>query len=123
MQSEKEKMISGKNYDGSDSQLVAERLLARKLCHQFNQTCPTNIQKRESIIDKLINIKKPYHIESNFNCDYGYNLHVGKNFYANFNCTILDTAPVVIKDNVLLGPNVSIFTAAHPTDPNERLAW
>lgn len=121
MKSEKEKMLSGENYDGGDSQLVAERLLARELCFKFNQASPTSIKVREEIIDKLINIKKPYHIEANFNCDYGYNINAGKNFYANFNCTILDTAAVVIGDNVLLGPNVSIYTAAHPTDPKERL--
>ena len=57
MKSEKEKMLSGENYDGGDSQLVAERLLARELCFKFNQASPTSINVREEIIDKLINIK------------------------------------------------------------------
>lgn len=59
-------------------------------------------------------VKGSFFIEPPFRCDYGYNIDVGENFYANYNCTILDCAQVLIGDNVLFGPNVSLFTAGHP---------
>ena len=118
---EKEKMLAGENYDGGDPQLIEERLLARDLCFKLNNTKPSNTKDRETIIDKLINIERPFHIESSFNCDYGYNINIGKGFYANFNCVILDTCRVEIGDNVLFGPNVQVYTASHPTDPKARL--
>ncbi|MDF2524594.1 MAG: maa, partial [Clostridiales bacterium] len=65
--------------------------------------------------------KDSFHIEAPFNCDYGYNIEVGENFYANYGCTILDVNKVIIGDNVLLAPNVQIYTAAHPVDPSKRL--
>jgi len=55
-----------------------------------------------------------------FYCDYGFNIEVGKNFYANFNCTILDVGKVTIGDNCLLAPNVAIYTAGHPLHPDSR---
>ena len=59
-------------------------------------------------------------MESPFYCDYGSNIEVGENFYANFNCTILDVAKVVIGKNVMFAPNVSIYTAGHPIHPDSR---
>lgn len=55
-----------------------------------------------------------------FRCDYGCNIHVGDNFFANFNFTVLDEAAVTIGNNVLIGPNVSIYTACHPLDADRR---
>ncbi len=60
-------------------------------------------------------------METPFYCDYGYNIEVGDNFYANFGCVILDVNRVTIGDNVLLAPNVQIYTAGHPVDPEKRL--
>src|SRR5699024_12551036 len=59
-------------------------------------------------------------IEPNFRCDYGYNIHVGENFYANFNCVFLDVCEIRIGDNCMLAPGVHIYTASHPLDPIER---
>lgn len=60
------------------------------------------------------------HIETPFRCDYGSNITVGNNFYANFNCTILDVGKVVIGENVMFAPNVSLYTAGHPIHPDSR---
>ncbi len=59
-------------------------------------------------------------IEPSFNCDYGFNIELGRNFYANFDCLILDICPVTIGDNVMFGPRVSIYTAGHPLDAETR---
>lgn len=63
---------------------------------------------------------KRLYIESTFKCDYGQNIYVGENFYANFNCVILDAARVTIGDNCMLAPQVGLYTATHPIDPIQR---
>lgn len=121
MKSEKEKMLSGDYYDASDEELVIERDYAKNLIFEFNHTIPSDKEKRREIISRLIKAKGSFHIEAPFYCDYGYNIEVGENFYANHGCIILDVNKVQIGNNVLLGPNVQIYTAAHPIDPAERL--
>lgn len=119
--SEKEKMLAGELYLAADEELTGERDLARKLLWAYNQSRPGNMEKRDEILKRLIKARGAVYIEPPFYCDYGYNIEVGENFYANFNCVILDVNSVRIGDNVLLGPNVQIYTATHPLDPAERL--
>ncbi|MDD2554236.1 MAG: sugar O-acetyltransferase [Desulfotomaculaceae bacterium] len=121
MKSEKEKMLAGDLYDASDEELVRERENARNLTFEFNHTRPGEKGKRQEILRQLINAKGSFYIEAPFNCDYGYNIEVGENFYANYGCIILDVNKVEIGDNVLLAPNVQIYTATHPINPMERL--
>jgi maltose O-acetyltransferase len=121
MKSEKEKMLDGNFYNAGDEQLIKDRDYARDLTFEFNNTRPSEKENRMEILKKLINYKGSFYIEAPFNCDYGYNIEVGENFYANFGCTILDVNKVTIGENVLLAPNVQIYTAAHPIDPIERL--
>lgn len=123
MKSEKEKMLASELYNASDKELVEERQYARNLTYEFNNTRPTETEKRKEIINRLIKAKGTFNIEPPFNCDYGYNIEVGENFYANYNCIILDVNRVQIGENVLLAPNVQIYTASHPTDPMERLTF
>lgn len=120
MKTEREKMIAGEPYQPWDEALVAERASAKKLCHRFNQLCPTLSEQRLAIINELLGYESNAHINSPFFCDYGYNIKVGQNFYANHGCTILDCAPVIIGDDVLLAPGVVISTATHPLDPIRR---
>lgn len=113
--SEKEKMLNGKLYKGDVEELVKERLYAKDVLFEFNKLAPSEIIKRNQIIKGLFgNIQSNFHIESPFYCDYGYNIDIGKNFYANHNCIILDCAKVTIGDNVMFGPNVNLYTAGHP---------
>jgi len=115
MMSEKEKMGSGKLYKAHDKELESERLYARTLLHNYNNLTPGEDPKKRKIIRELLGyIGDEFHIESPFRCDYGYNIHLGENFYANFNLVILDCAPVRIGDNALIGPDVGIYTAGHP---------
>ncbi|MGF1693276.1 sugar O-acetyltransferase [Photobacterium kagoshimensis] len=117
---EKEKMLAGEIYQAFDEQLVVERDRAKAICFQLNQTCPTERERRQLLINTLLDRASDAWIESPFNCDYGYNIKVGKGFYVNHGCTILDGAPVVFGDNCLLAPGVVIATAGHPLDPVER---
>lgn len=121
--SEKEKMLNQDFYISWDKELVEERERAKDLVFQLNNTRPSQRQERTAIVEKLFGSvgKNPW-IESPFNCDYGYNISVGDNFYANTNCTILDCAKITIGNDVLIGPNVSFYTPNHAMDPAERKA-
>jgi maltose O-acetyltransferase len=119
--SEKERMLSGELYFASDPQLVKERENARRLTKLFNQTSETDYERRTELLKELFgSTGKNIFVEPPFRCDYGYNIHVGENFFANFDCVILDVCEVRIGDNCLLGPGVHIYTATHPLDPVER---
>lgn len=121
MKTEKEKMINGELYLSGDEALVKERVNARRLTRLYNDTIETEIEKRTEILKELFGvIGENIYIEPTFKCDYGYNIKVGDNFYANFDCVILDVCPVNIGKNVFLAPGVHIYTATHPLDPLER---
>lgn len=119
----KEKMLNGEYYTSLDEKLTEEREWAKDMLFEFNGLRPSLRDKREQIIRRLFGkVGKNCWIESPFNCDYGYNITVGDNFYANTNCCILDCAKVTIGNNVWIGPNVGIYTPEHAFDPEERAA-
>jgi maltose O-acetyltransferase len=114
-------MLAGQPYSGADPTLVKARYRARRLQAMYRQTDPGNVKKRYDILKKLFGqIGKAIEVEPPFYCDYGCNIYVGENFYANFNCVILDPADVRIGDNVFFGPAVQLYTAYHPILPEER---
>ncbi|WP_346238100.1 sugar O-acetyltransferase [Niabella insulamsoli] len=123
MSREKEKMLTGKPYQASDELIFTERQRARDLTFQINSLHPRNIDQRNQLFRALLgHAGNHFHIESPFYCDYGYNISVGENFYANYHCTILDCAPVTIGDNVFFGPNISLYAAGHPIHHDPRNA-
>lgn len=123
MTSEREKMLSGEPYDASDPELVAEREHARKLTRRYNRTTEGNAEQRQRLLEELFgSIGDDAHVEPPFRCDYGYNIHVGEDFYANFDCVLLDVCRVEIGRNCLLGPGVHVYTATHPLGTDERNA-
>ncbi len=114
-------MLSQQPYIASDKILSRERLAAQSLCFELNSLSPEFTGERKLVLQKLLgSFTENLHIESPFYCDYGYNIFLGDKFYSNYNCIILDCAEVKIGNNVMLGPNVSIFTAGHPIDPVKR---
>lgn len=120
---EKEKMIAGKAYLAYGEELTSERMRAKELVYRFNNLPPAEQEEKNSILLRLFGeLGDGFWIEAPFRCDYGYNIHAGKNLYINYNCVILDCSPVTIGDNVMFGPNVSLFAAGHPVHPQPRTA-
>ncbi len=119
---EKEKMLLGKRYCASDDELTDDRLSARQFLYEINNLPPDEGVEIQTLFKELFKTKYDIFIEPPFRCDYGYNITVGSNVYANFNCIILDVNKVTIGDNVMLGPNVQVYTATHPTDAQERIS-
>lgn len=121
MKTEKEKMVNGELYNPADPELATKREEARCKTRLYNQTSETEIEKRTNLLKELFgSTGKDLSVEPNFRCDYGFNIHVGENFYANFDCVILDVCEVRIGDNCFLAPGVHIYTATHPLSPYER---
>ena len=119
---EKEKMLSGELYDANyDANLVKERYIAKDICYEFNNLKPSALEERKKLIKKLFEkTGEQFTIESNFWCDYGYNISIGENFYMNHDCVILDCAKVEFGDNCFIAPNCGFYTAGHPTDIEKR---
>ncbi|MFU2205153.1 sugar O-acetyltransferase [Streptococcus pluranimalium] len=119
MVTEREKMITGKPYKPGDDELKTMRLRARQLMKDFNNE--DDASKRSSLLkDWFGSTGENLHMEQPFRCDYGNNIYVGENFYANFNQTFLDVCEIRIGDNVMIGPNCQLLTPLHPLDPIER---
>ncbi len=118
---QREKMLTGKLYDPTDTELKELRLKARQIFEQFNRTSRTDIVERTQFLKQLFGTTgERIFIEPSFKCDYGCNIHVGENFFANFDCVILDVAEVRIGNNCMIAPQVGIYTATHPLDAVER---
>ncbi|HVW65312.1 MAG TPA: sugar O-acetyltransferase [Nitrosospira sp.] len=120
MKTEKQKMIGGELYDPYDAQLVAERRRARILLKRLNDSSEDEQEERARILSELIGMETDATIQPPFFCDYGTNIALGKKIFMNFNCVILDVAPVQIGDFVLFGPAVQVYAATHPLSASER---
>ena len=114
-------MVSGRKYDATHPYLL-ERLNATKdRIWEYNKMRPSMLKERNELLRGLLGKSDgDTFINQPFYCDYGSNIRVGRRFFANFNFTVLDEAPVTVGDNCFIGPNVSIYTACHSTDPIER---
>ncbi|WP_306484653.1 sugar O-acetyltransferase [Anaerococcus sp.] len=119
---EKEKMLRGKLYDANYNQeLLVDRLKAKDLCFKYNTTLPSDEESLRKIIGELkIKTKENFFLTPPFYCDYGYNISVGENFYANHNLIILDGNRVSFGDNVFIAPSCTFSTAGHPLDKERR---
>ena len=121
MKTEYEKMLGGEVYNAVDKGLLKDLNLCKVRCWEYNQIRPTLIRERnENLREILGRCDEDTFINQPFFCDYGKHIRVGKRFFANFNLTVLDEAMVTIGDDCFVGPNVSIYTACHSTDPFER---
>lgn len=123
MKSAKEKMLAGEPFLDQGAELFQERQQAKVILQQYNGLDTTRIKARNQLLKGLFaKTGSRFFIEPPFRCDYGYNIEIGENFYANYNLCILDGAAVIIGDDVMIAPNVSLFTAGHPIDPTLRVA-
>jgi maltose O-acetyltransferase len=122
MMTEKEKMLAGELYDANyNPDLIEERKVAKDLCYDFNHLRPSDTEAQQQIMRKLLGkTGNRFEIIAPFYCDYGYNIEVGENFFANHNTVILDGAKVRFGDNVFVAPNCGFYTAGHPLDAERR---
>lgn len=122
MKSEKEKARDGELYDANyDPQLIAERDACKDLCFEYNNLPPSKKEDRQNLIRKILGkTNGSFLIEQPFFCDYGYNIEIGENFYANMNCIILDEAKVKFGNNVFIAPGCGFYTAEHPLNVEQR---
>ena len=118
---EKERMLSGLPYCDLDPELLHDKARSRQLTRLFNSTTEEQLDYRTELLKQLFgSVGEHIYIEPAFRCDYGCNTYIGEGFYANFDCIILDVAPVHIGNNVLFGPRTCIFTPWHPIDAEIR---
>lgn len=119
---EKEKCAAGLLYNANyDKELIQKRIACKDLCQEYNELKNSDTEKRGELLRRILgSVKENVCIEPSFWCDYGYNIEVGENFYANHNLVILDCAKVEFGDNVFIGPNCSFYTAGHPLDAKQR---
>ena len=118
---QKERMLSGLPYKAWMDGLSEERLENRKKIFRFNNLTPDSLEEKDKLIKEILGkTGQNIHIEAPFQCDYGYNIEVGENFFANYNFTVLDVGKVRIGANAQIAPNVSIYTAGHPVHPDSR---
>jgi len=119
---EKKKMLSGRLYRSRDDHNLQNDLKkCRLLVRRYNATTEEEMDERRQILGELLGgCGERCRFEPPIHFDYGCNTYIGENFYANFDCVILDVNKVVIGENVRFGPKVSLFTAGHPIDPDVR---
>lgn len=119
---EKEKRCQHILYNANnDDELIKEQSACLEMCYEFNHLLPGDYKRQEEIIQKLFGkISEDFCIYTPFWCDYGYNIEIGKHFFANHDCVILDGAKVVFGDNVWIGPHCGFYTAGHPIDYKRR---
>lgn len=121
MPSEWERMVAGEPYDPRDPALTAARRRARDLLLAFNATADAEEEARAELLEALLGTAGDrLWVEPPFFCDYGSNITTGADVFFNFNCVVLDVAPVRIGDRVLFGPAVQLYTATHPLSARER---
>ena len=120
---EKEKALKGLEFVRGDKDLQKQRERAEALCFELNHTSPQEHEKRNWILHELIpSYTEDSFIKPPFICEYGDYIVLGKNFFANYNCKLMDGGLISFGNNVLVGPDCTFVTASHPTDPKRRLA-
>ena len=117
---EKEKMLAGEPFETMDRQLAEERRLASERLGRLNALSIDAEGYRKAVTELMPNAAADCLVRPPFHCDYGYNLYIGSEGFINFDCVILDGAPVRIGNHVLIGPAVQIYTFTHPMDYRER---
>lgn len=120
---QKERMLAGLPYKAWLDGLAEERLTCQKKLYEFNHLPPGESGRGALLLKELLGrTGERLAVEAPFHCDYGWNIEVGEDFYANYNLTILDVGRVTIGEHVMIAPNVSLYTAGHPIHPDSRNA-
>ncbi|WP_310635646.1 sugar O-acetyltransferase [Delftia acidovorans] len=116
-------MRTGQMYNDLSPELVAARQQAVLLANAYNEAFAGPADERQALLRRLLgSMGSRVHFEPGFRCEFGRNIHIGDNFYANFDCIMLDGGGIHIGNDVLLAPRVGIYTANHAIDATERAA-
>lgn len=119
----RKQILDGKTYNGLLPELTQRSKLATVLTDRYNDSYGKDIELREGILRELMcQIGNNVHFEQTFRCEFGFNIIIGNNFFANYDCIMLDANLITIGDNVLLGPRVGLYTTNHATHPIDRAA-
>ena len=114
-------MATGAMYDDLTPELIAARVEAVQAIDVYNRSYGRPAEEREALLRWIVgSMGREVSLEPTFRCEFGRNIHLGSHFFANFDCVMLDGAPISIGDNVLLGPKVGLYTSNHALDPRER---
>lgn len=114
-------MLAGLPYKAWLDGLMEERIACKEKLHEYNLLPPQEQGRMKELLKEILGkTGAELSIEQPFHCDYGKNIEVGENFFANYNLTILDVGKVTIGKNAQIAPNVSIYTAGHPIHPDSR---
>jgi maltose O-acetyltransferase len=118
---EREKMLAGELYRATDPELVAESARADRLVRAFNATTVDDLDRRAALLHELLgSVGADVVVRPPFYCDYGYNIHLGRGTFLNYNCVLLDVGRIEIGELCQIGPAVQIYAADHPRDPALR---
>ena len=121
MKTQREKMTDGEIFMTGDPELMEDKKNARTLAARYNATTEEEPELRLAILKELFgSCDDQIFIKPPFKCDYGYNIHLGKKFFANFDCIMLDCAPIYIGDHCYMGPKTCIYAVNHPMTARER---
>ena len=122
LEEQRQFILSGKVYNDLTPELIKARENTVFLTNKYNKSFGKPTSEREAILKNLLkSIGKNVHFEPTFRCEFGFNISIGDNFYANFDCVMLDGGGIEIGNNVLFGPRVGIYTSNHSTDAEERI--
>lgn len=117
----KERMLAGLPYKAWKDGLEEARLACKIKIFDYNHLHPQKQEEAQALIKSILGkTGDRIWVEAPFHCDYGWNIEVGDNFFANYNLIILDVGKVTIGNNVQIAPNVAIYTAGHPIHPETR---
>lgn len=118
---EEEKIFAGHMFNNRAPELVACKRKAHRACFRFNQLDESDPARQPIIKEFIGSIGSVYYFQGPLQFNYGCHTHIGNNFFANFNLTVMDDGPIYIGDNVCFGPNVSLMATNHPLLAQERL--
>lgn len=122
MGGEYEKCMAGEVFDGSAPDVYAITLRTKRLLRQLNDCDFDDKEGKRQILEKLFgSIGEDVHVDIDFHCEYGINIHVGSRVIINMNCTFVDNNRIDIGDGVLIASDVHIYTAEHATKVAERM--
>lgn len=123
LEEQRQLILSGAMYNDLSPELIKARESTVLLTNEYNQAFGKTAEERRAILKRLLkSVGRNVHFEPNFRCEFGFNISIGNDFYANFDCIMLDGGGIEIGDNVLFGPRVGIYTSNHAIHHEERMA-